>query len=49
MENIEVTVAGSFERARSRGLEERLAVTVKDGYASFVVPRLEEYEVVVLE
>jgi hypothetical protein len=49
MEGIELGVAGSFKQAHSRRLGEKLPLTVNEGYASFVLPHLEEYDVVVLE
>ena len=46
---IEVTVAGHFERAHSRRLGLDLPLVVRTESVSFRVPRLEEYDVVVLE
>ena len=49
MESFEVTIAGRFKRAHSRRLGQDLPLIVRSESVSFRVPRLEEYEVVVLE
>jgi hypothetical protein len=45
----EMTVVGRFERAHSRRLDKDLPLAVEGGSVSFRLPRLEEYDVVVLE
>jgi hypothetical protein len=49
MEPFEVTVVGRFKRAHSRRLGQDLPLVVRSESVSFRVPRLEEYDVVVLE
>jgi hypothetical protein len=49
IQEVEVAVAGGFAKARSRRLAEDLPVVVEAGYTTFTLPRLEEYDVVVLE
>jgi hypothetical protein len=49
MVDIEVSVAGHFERAHSRRLGQDVLLAVRDGRATVRLPRLEEYDVVVLE
>jgi hypothetical protein len=46
---IEVAVAGQFSRAHSRRLGQDLPLVVRSESVSFRLPRLEEYDVVVLE
>jgi hypothetical protein len=45
----QVTLAGPFQRAHSRRLGRDLPLAVEGGSVSFRMPRLEEYDVVVLE
>jgi hypothetical protein len=48
MRGIEVAVAGVFQTAGSVRTAGRLPVQVKDGYTHFTLPRLNDYELVVL-
>lgn len=49
MSDIEVSLAGKFSRARAASAGTDLAVSQQSGYTRFRIPRLDEYEVVVLE
>jgi hypothetical protein len=48
MSGIEVAVAGTFQAARSVRTSGPLPVRIKDGYTNFTLPRLNDYELVVL-
>ena len=49
MDNIRVQVAGQFSTAKTVRSPGTLKVQVSQGYSEFVVPRLSDYELVVLE
>jgi putative glycosyl hydrolase-like family 6 (GHL6) protein len=49
MNGIKVQVAGVFRTAKTLRTKSDLEVKVKDGYTEFTIPRLSDYELVVLE
>jgi hypothetical protein len=49
MESIHVQVAGAFRTARTIRMPGDLAVRTSGGYTEFTIPRLNDYELVVLE
>ena len=48
MRDITVELAATFTRARATVLDEELAVTGEGRHRTFILPRLEAYEVVVI-
>ncbi len=49
MRNITVSVKGSYASAHVPGTEHRLSVRHEDGYTTFVLPAMADYEVVALD
>jgi hypothetical protein len=49
MRDIRVELAGTFQTATAIGLDEKLPVTARNASSAFTLPRVSEYEVVVLE
>jgi hypothetical protein len=49
MSRIRVQVAGTFRSARAIRASQRLEVQVNGGYSEFTIPRLSDYELVVIE
>lgn len=49
LRDIRIELAGRFVRASASALAQQLGTTTSEGYTSFTVPRLQAYEVVVLE
>lgn len=49
MSELRIQVAGGFKSARSLRTAGTLPVELKDGYAAFTLPRLSDYELIVLE
>ena len=48
MDDIRIRVAGAFSSARTLRTPSQIVVKVTDGYSEFTVPRLRDYELVVL-
>ena len=49
MTGIEVRVEGAFTAARAQRTPARLPIKSAGGYSTFTIPRLADYELIVLE
>jgi hypothetical protein len=49
MHDLTISVKGEYASAHVRGADDRPVVQHADGYTTFVLPALGDYEVVVLE